>query len=179
MKFIIKLDVEGLDHLPRQEVATALLDALDYNVEKHLMEHKAITNLCEHVKNAYEDGVCPDCGEPIPDDAVDGVNCANCGHVFYMIDNLNISLLLEREEPARVAVDHLTVYIERCGPRSGVFHVDQDYPDDMYGSRSPGNIGSRFSEAEDAAKFIASELQEMNQAAIRQEREDSQDSELG
>lgn len=30
----------------------------------------------------YEDGCCPDCGEEIPADAVDGSACSNCGHVF-------------------------------------------------------------------------------------------------
>ena len=34
------------------------------------------------VKSCYEDGVCPDCGEDIPDDAVEGQECENCGHVF-------------------------------------------------------------------------------------------------
>lgn len=35
------------------------------------------------VKSNYEGGVCPDCGEAIPDSAVDGSDCSNCGHVFY------------------------------------------------------------------------------------------------
>ena len=34
------------------------------------------------VKDDYEGGVCPDCGEPIPDDAWYGGNCENCGHVW-------------------------------------------------------------------------------------------------
>ena len=34
------------------------------------------------IKNSYEDGVCPDCGEEIPDDVVDGQECENCDHVF-------------------------------------------------------------------------------------------------
>jgi len=32
---------------------------------------------------AYEDGRCPDCCEDIPEDAIDGSNCLNCGHVFW------------------------------------------------------------------------------------------------
>lgn len=35
------------------------------------------------VRDAYENGECPDCGDPIPKDAVDGSDCSNCGHVFY------------------------------------------------------------------------------------------------
>lgn len=35
------------------------------------------------VKDAYENGVCPDCGEEIPDEAVQGQACSNCGHAFY------------------------------------------------------------------------------------------------
>lgn len=34
------------------------------------------------LKNAYEDGVCPDCQEDISDDAEEGSECGNCGHVF-------------------------------------------------------------------------------------------------
>lgn len=35
------------------------------------------------VINSYEGGVCPDCGEAIPHDVIDGASCENCGHVFY------------------------------------------------------------------------------------------------
>ena len=31
----------------------------------------------------YENGECPDCGEPIPKDATSGDECVNCGHVFW------------------------------------------------------------------------------------------------
>ncbi|MCK9462610.1 MAG: hypothetical protein M0R80_23575 [Proteobacteria bacterium] len=34
------------------------------------------------VKDDYEDGVCGDCQEPIPDDAMYGEACVNCGHVW-------------------------------------------------------------------------------------------------
>jgi len=36
-----------------------------------------------NVKAAYEDGVCPDCGNEIPDDVADGQCCSKCTHVFY------------------------------------------------------------------------------------------------
>lgn len=32
----------------------------------------------------YEDGVCPDCGEPIPDDAQPEEACEVCEHVFHL-----------------------------------------------------------------------------------------------
>lgn len=35
------------------------------------------------VRDSYPDGECPDCGDPIPSEAVEGDACANCGHVFY------------------------------------------------------------------------------------------------
>ena len=36
------------------------------------------------IKDSYEDGKCPDCGEDIDDAVVDGVECENCGHGFHM-----------------------------------------------------------------------------------------------
>ena len=36
------------------------------------------------VWQAY-DGICPDCGEDIPTDVVEGQECANCGHSFHPI----------------------------------------------------------------------------------------------
>jgi len=35
------------------------------------------------VKDSYENGECPDCGEDIPNDVSNGDGCSNCGHVFY------------------------------------------------------------------------------------------------
>lgn len=34
------------------------------------------------VKDEYEGGLCPDCQEPIPADAIHGGECSNCGHVW-------------------------------------------------------------------------------------------------
>lgn len=39
--------------------------------------------LHDRLVDSYEDGVCPDCGDVIPSDAVHGSSCNNCGHVFY------------------------------------------------------------------------------------------------
>jgi len=36
-----------------------------------------------HVKAAYENGRCPDCGEDIPEDVMHGQACSNCEHVFF------------------------------------------------------------------------------------------------
>jgi hypothetical protein len=36
------------------------------------------------VWQAY-DGSCPDCGEDIPTDVVEGQECANCGHSFHAV----------------------------------------------------------------------------------------------
>jgi hypothetical protein len=41
----------------------------------------------EQIKDAYVDGVCPDCQDPIPDDIVEGGECINCGHVFWLDDS--------------------------------------------------------------------------------------------
>ena len=43
------------------------------------------------VRDAYPRGECPDCGDKIPARAVEGGDCANCGHVFFSteIDNIN------------------------------------------------------------------------------------------
>jgi hypothetical protein len=38
----------------------------------------------ENVKDCYDGGVCPDCNQAIPDEAVEGDECSNCGHVFWL-----------------------------------------------------------------------------------------------
>lgn len=38
--------------------------------------------LPEVIKDNYDNGECPDCGEEIPDDALSGEECSNCGHVW-------------------------------------------------------------------------------------------------
>jgi hypothetical protein len=34
------------------------------------------------VRDEYENGECPDCGDPIPEGAPNESDCENCGHVF-------------------------------------------------------------------------------------------------
>ena len=34
------------------------------------------------IKNSYNEGECPDCGEPLPEEICDGYECVNCGHFF-------------------------------------------------------------------------------------------------
>lgn len=36
------------------------------------------------LREAYEDGVCPDCYTEIPLTATEGVSCLHCGHVFWL-----------------------------------------------------------------------------------------------
>ena len=35
------------------------------------------------VHDSYPDGNCPDCGEPISEDAMPGDECSSCGFVFW------------------------------------------------------------------------------------------------
>jgi len=36
------------------------------------------------VKEYYDYGKCPDCGKDIPKDTVEGEECTNCGHIFWV-----------------------------------------------------------------------------------------------
>jgi len=38
----------------------------------------------QRIRKSYPDEECPDCGEPIPKNVVDGQACKNCGHVYYL-----------------------------------------------------------------------------------------------
>ncbi len=65
------------------------------------------------VKDSYADGLCPDCGFDIPEDAPEGWECPNCGHACYEYPALNLSKLLEEN----------TIYKgweEADGPETGV-----------------------------------------------------------
>jgi rRNA maturation endonuclease Nob1 len=41
-------------------------------------------NNVQKVKDAYENGQCPDCQEDIPLSTVEGDECENCGHIFWL-----------------------------------------------------------------------------------------------
>jgi Zn finger protein HypA/HybF involved in hydrogenase expression len=47
-----------------------------------------LSEVSENVKDAYPDGKCPDCGEPIPDNIIGGDKCSNCGHIFHRLENI-------------------------------------------------------------------------------------------
>lgn len=38
------------------------------------------------IADVYPEGLCPDCNTPIPDDAYSEDSCANCGHVFTILE---------------------------------------------------------------------------------------------
>ena len=76
----------------KQAVSNALQFAYDNGFEHDLADDASIgvadvevmgAIITNKVKQSYENGECPDCGEDIPDDIVNGDKCANCGHVFY------------------------------------------------------------------------------------------------
>jgi len=48
------------------------------------------------LQNSYPEGVCPDCGEPISDLAVNGSECLNCSHVFWL-DEEEVNMLYMQE----------------------------------------------------------------------------------
>jgi hypothetical protein len=55
-------------------------DDISRQQEKPMPKKPNLTALQE----SYSYAECPDCGEGIPDDAVDGSSCENCGHVFWI-----------------------------------------------------------------------------------------------
>lgn len=43
----------------------------------------------ENMKDSYPGGKCPDCGDLISDNVIDGDKCPNCGHVFHHLEGEN------------------------------------------------------------------------------------------
>jgi hypothetical protein len=75
----IVVPVEDEFGIPRNGASRSVLEA----AEKAAAEVKKI------VKNAYEDGLCPVCGEPIPDDLKSGTECVNCGYILWSEDDFD------------------------------------------------------------------------------------------
>lgn len=73
------------------------------------------------VKSCFLNGECPDCGEPIPDDAVSGEECSNCGHVFWHDDDVDAD-----NEEAPFAEQQENEDFEQCDEYFGYFG-DSDY----------------------------------------------------
>ncbi len=67
-------------------IATAYCDACSTDTPAEdgecLVCGSSVVSDSNSVKESYLGGVCPDCGEDIPDAADDGEECVNCGHVF-------------------------------------------------------------------------------------------------
>jgi DNA-directed RNA polymerase subunit RPC12/RpoP len=62
------------------------------------------------VKGSYADGKCPDCGRTIPAKAVEGSECSNCGHVFWLIgDNYDEAEQTRRDEKNGLYGEHVDV----------------------------------------------------------------------
>jgi predicted RNA-binding Zn-ribbon protein involved in translation (DUF1610 family) len=91
------------------------------------------------VRDAYENGECPDCGEPIPSRAPNGWECPNCGHVHYSLAYYRRVLLPQRydgpfEEVAETAPKETAAHYacRECGATRGfqlVMKLGMDYND--------------------------------------------------
>ena len=55
----------------------------EFSLEDKDNSEKVAENVGNSIKDNYPYGICPDCKEPIPDNAVSGQKCGNCGHIFY------------------------------------------------------------------------------------------------
>ena len=60
-----------------------------------------------NMRDFYESGECPDCGEPISVLCRNGENCSNCGHVFYAPNRYPVKLLVKVDAPARMLPDEV------------------------------------------------------------------------
>jgi hypothetical protein len=165
MKFLIEVDVAGCDGIHRQQVADVLAEVVEHATITEAISDglfaSSLFELSRLAKPQYEGGTCPDCGDPIPDDATFGDGCDNCGHAFLWghdeddkPEGPGVRSLGLIGEGLRVAVDHLTVYVD---PERGDQHymVDEDEADDEHGRRCPGSSGTRFREAKDAGAYVA------------------------
>lgn len=62
------------------ELITCIEEATESVASALWFIHKQVQSRV--IRESYEDSVCPDCGEDIPTDVVNGQACENCGHTF-------------------------------------------------------------------------------------------------
>lgn len=60
-----------------------------------------------NMRDFYEGGGCPDCGEPIDALCRNGESCPNCEHVFIAPNRYPVKLLVSVEAPARMLPDEV------------------------------------------------------------------------
>jgi hypothetical protein len=77
------------DEVIFEEVVDMLLDfcqdSMGRDVILYWPQLEAFEELpCTELQDAYDGGTCPDCGEGIPDSALPGHGCSNCGYVFTL-----------------------------------------------------------------------------------------------
>jgi len=167
MKFLIEIDVAGCEGIHRQQVADVLAKVVEHSTITEAISdglfNSSLFDLSRLAKPQYEDGRCPDCDEPIPDDATYGDACANCEHVFVWghdeddePEGPGVRSLGLADESLRVNVPHLTVYYDHERHMAGqeFYCVDEDHPDDECGRRCPGSSGNRFGSCEEAGQFV-------------------------
>lgn len=89
---IISVAAEEMGKLVTEDEASEIIAEIEqdhdasigvnWTVIKTHIEHMGLPDLSNTVRDAYENCVCPDCGEDIPINIIDGEHCSNCGHVF-------------------------------------------------------------------------------------------------
>lgn len=63
-----------------------------------IREVELLSEVSNDIKDAYPDGKCPDCFEPIPDHITDGDKCQNCGHIFHRLEIENSKRIEEMRD---------------------------------------------------------------------------------
>jgi hypothetical protein len=61
-----------------------------YSINKDICQsgyEPVLSEVSKNIKDSYPDGKCPDCGEQISVDIIDGDKCPNCGHVFHHLED--------------------------------------------------------------------------------------------
>jgi hypothetical protein len=78
------------------EGCCGIKEIVNYNTDEVTVLVGGHKTFCppENAGDAYSFGECPDCGEPIPEDAMDGTECSNCGHVFVSSPEFPVDMLI-------------------------------------------------------------------------------------